>query len=363
MRTLRRYLYVQIIATSGLVLLLFLGLLFFLDVVNDLSSHVAFGTVLLRVALQLPARAYEVLPIAALTGSVYVLSGLAASSEFTVMRMSGLSPQRALRELLGLGLVFALLVLALGEFGAPAASRLAATLRARAQGGQFDTSLSSGVWLRNHDANGDQIINVGGVGAGGQLRGVRIYVLGGAAQLQREVSAARARYAGHGVWVLRDATSVQLPGPGQAAGALRPQHLARLDWPTSLTPGMLDVLLLAPLHMPIVDLWRYVQHLRANGQSVQRDEIELWRKILYPLSPIVMMLLALPFAYLHTRGGQVSWKVFGGIMLGISFLLVNTLASRIGLLASWPTWLAAALPYALYASGALGFFLWRVRYR
>ncbi len=141
MRTLRRYLYVQIAATSGLVLLLFLGLLFFLDVVNGLSGNASFGTVLLRVALQLPARAYEVLPIATLTGSVYVLAGLAASSEFTVMRMSGLSPQRALRQLLGLGVVFALLVLALGEFGAPAASRLAATLQARARGGQFDTSL------------------------------------------------------------------------------------------------------------------------------------------------------------------------------------------------------------------------------
>ena len=361
MRTLRHYLYLQIAAASALVLLLFLGLLFFLDVVNGLSDNSAFATVLLRVALELPSRAYEVLPIALLTGSVHVLARLAASSEFTVMRMSGLSPQRALRELLGLGLLGALLVFSLGEFAAPAASRMAATLQARAQGGQFGTTLRSGVWLRDRGTD-NVIINVGGVGAGGRLHDVHIYVLGSAARLQRVVSAHSASYDGGGRWALHDATSVELPAAGTSA-ALRPQHLAQLDWPTSLTPDMIDVLLLDPQHMPVLDLWRYVQHLKANGQAVQRDEIELWRKLLYPFSAIVMMLLALPFGYLHTRGGQVSWKVFGGIMLGISFVLVNPLASRIGLLASWPTWLTAALPYALYAGGALGFFLWRVRYR
>jgi len=36
-----------------------------------------------------------------------------------------------------------------------------------------------------------------------------------------------------------------------------------------------------------------------------------------------MMALALPFAYLHARAAGISLKVFGGIMLGISFVLLN----------------------------------------
>ena len=366
MRTLRRYLFLQIASASGLVLLVFLGLLFFLDVINELSNTAESGAslahTLLLVSLQLPNRAYEVLPIAALTGTVYVLASLAASSEFTVMRMSGLSPRRALLQLLGLGLAFSVLIFTLGEFVSPIAERVAATMQARSQGGHFGTNLSSGLWLRNRQGGqDDQMINIRSVTASGELRGVHIYVLGDGAQLLQTIDAVSAVYQNGGTWLLRQVTSVGLPT--QPGKALDVRHEAELPWQTSVSPSVLDVLLLSPDRMSVVDLWRYIGHLRANGQAVQRDEIALWRKLLYPLSAVVMMMLALPFAYLHGRSGQISWKVFGGIMLGISFILLNTLTSRLGLLASWPTWLAAALPYMVYAGSALGFFVWRVQFR
>ncbi len=366
MRTLRRYLFLQIAAASSLVLLVFLGLLFFLDVINELSRDNASASSLahtfMLVALLMPSRAYQILPIAVLTGTVYVLASLAASSEFTIMRMSGLSPRRILLQLLGLGLVISTLIFALGELAVPAAERVSATLQAKSEGGHFGTPLSSGLWLRNRQSGqDDQMINIRSVAASGELRDVHIYVLNGATQLVQTIAAASAVYRSSGTWLLRQVTSTHLPL--QAGDALQVRQLADLPWKTSVSPSVLNVLLLSPDHMSVVDLWRYVNHLQANGQAVQRDEIALWRKLLYPFSAVVMMLLALPFAYLHARSGQISWKVFGGIMLGISFILMNTLASRLGLLASWPTWLAAALPYMLYGGAAFGYFVWRVQYR
>lgn len=366
MRTLRRYLASQIAAASGLVLLAFLGLVFFLDVVNDLSNNGGPGTlpgIMSMVALQIPERAYEILPIAVLTGTVYVLASLAASSEFTVMRMSGLSPRLALGQLLALGLAFSCLVLALGEFAVPAASQLSATLQARQRGGEFGSRPSAGIWVRDRGSGGsDEMINIGSVTADGDLRNIHIYVLDSTAELVRVVDAGGARYAGAGDWLLHDVSMVALP-PAASPQPLRITRAPTLPWQTSVSPAVLSALLLDPDTMSGLDLWRYLEHQRANGQDVRRGEIALWRKLLYPLSALVMMMLALPFAYLHARSGQVSWKVFGGIMLGISFILVNTLASSVGLLASWPTWMTAALPYLLYGGGSLGYFLWRVRYR
>jgi lipopolysaccharide export system permease protein len=63
----------------------------------------------------------------------------------------------------------------------------------------------------------------------------------------------------------------------------------------------------------------------ANGQSSQRYEIEFWRKVFYPLSCLVMVVLALPFAYLHFRTRFISGYVFIGVMAGISFFLLNNL--------------------------------------
>jgi lipopolysaccharide export system permease protein len=76
-----------------------------------------------------------------------------------------------------------------------------------------------------------------------------------------------------------------------------------------------------------------------------------------------MVALALPFAYLHARAGGVSLKVFGGIMLGISFVLLNNVAGHIGVLGDLTPWMVSAVPGLLYLLLSLGAFAWLVRYR
>jgi lipopolysaccharide export system permease protein len=112
-----------------------------------------------------------------------------------------------------------------------------------------------------------------------------------------------------------------------------------------------------------VDLWRYSQHLSDQAQATQTHEVRFWKKALYPGACLVMMALALPFAYMHARAGSVSLKVFGGIMLGISFVLLNNLAGHIGLLRGWTPWVVAATPSLLYLLMSLAAFTWLVRYR
>ena len=115
--------------------------------------------------------------------------------------------------------------------------------------------------------------------------------------------------------------------------------------------------------MSAVDLFRYMTHLADNEQAAQRYEIQFWKKTLYPLACLVMVALALPFAYLHGRSGGISLKVFGGIMLGISFVLLNNISTHVGLLQNWIPWVAAATPSAVYLVISLLAFNWLVRHR
>ena len=78
---------------------------------------------------------------------------------------------------------------------------------------------------------------------------------------------------------------------------------------------------------------------------------------------LVMLGLALPFAYLHARAGGVPLKVFGGILLGISFVLLNNVSGHLGLLHDWTPWLAASVPSVVYLLMSLAAFSWLVRYR
>jgi lipopolysaccharide export system permease protein len=112
-----------------------------------------------------------------------------------------------------------------------------------------------------------------------------------------------------------------------------------------------------------VELWRYSAHLSGQEQASQRYEIQFWKKALYPLACLVMVALALPFAYLHARGGGISLKVFGGIMIGIGFVLLNNLAGHVGLLRGWSPWVAASAPSGLFLLLSLAAFAWLVRFR
>ena len=100
--------------------------------------------------------------------------------------------------------------------------------------------------------------------------------------------------------------------------------------------------------MSTLELLRYIGHLADNEQAAQGQKIQFWNRALYPFACLVMMGLALPFAYLSARSGGVSLKVFGGIMLGISFVLINNVSRHLGLLGNWTPWLVAATPSALY---------------
>ena len=96
------------------------------------------------------------------------------------------------------------------------------------------------------------------------------------------------------------------------------------------------------------------------NQTAQRYEIEFWRKVFYPLSCLVMVVLALPFAYLHFRSGSITGYVFGGVLIGISFFLLNNVFGYIGNLNQWQPWLAAASPSLIYSVFSLGAFGWLV---
>ena len=121
--------------------------------------------------------------------------------------------------------------------------------------------------------------------------------------------------------------------------------------------------MLVPERMSAWSLAQYAQHLRENRQRADRYEIALWKKLVYPFAVIVMMALALPFAYLQVRAGGIGYKVFAGIMLGVAFHFLNSLFSHLGLLNTWPPWLAAIVPSAIATVLAVGMLAWVDRAR
>jgi lipopolysaccharide export system permease protein len=372
MKTVRRLLYRDIIASVTFVALAFLALFFFIDFVDALeklgSGGRMIGQVALAAALELPGHFYELFPIAVLIGSIYSLARLAQTSEFTILRTSGLGPARALGLLAVLGVAFGALTFFVGDVVAPITERQRVLLDAKVSG---PLRLGgAGAWMkeRRTTPEGERNVSVyvGAAEGGALLSDVLAFEFDADGRLLTRIGARQARVEGEGRWTLVDAIVTRWPqGPGAADQPTRivEEAHATLRWPTSLGPDLVAAAVLPLGTMTTTELWRYTAHLSDQEQAAQRHEIRFWRKAFYPFACLVMVALALPFAYLHARSGSLSLKVFGGIMLGISFVLLNNLAGHIGMLRDWTPWMAAAAPGLLYLLLSMGAFAWLVRYR
>jgi len=366
MRTIRHLIYSEILRAVGFVTLAFLLLFFFFDIVDELgevSAAAAQGYTLsyalLYVALQAPKHLYELLPIAVLIGTIYVMARLAESSEYTILRTTGLGPYRALRTLLLLGMGFVMLTFVFGDYVAPAANRAAQTLQARFLG---DITVGrTGAWMKDRQETRNYSVNVGALGSDGTMNQVRIFEIDNAdGRLLSTTKAAKAFFDGGDGWQLQE---VERRGFEHATGdepRVVVQQLLTWHWPTSISLDMVAASLLSPDRMQTVDLFQYISHLKDNGQSAQRYEIEFWRKVFYPLSCLVMMVLALPFAYLHFRTGNIAGYVFLGVLVGISFFLLNNVFGHIGNLRNWVPWIASAAPGIIYSVLSLAALGWLV---
>ena len=351
--TIERYLARQIYGAVGFVLLGFLALFAFFDLIAELrdlgNGNYQLRQVFSVVALWIPGHAYELFPVAVLIGTLYVLAHLSSNSEYTVMRAAGLSPLRAGAVLAKVGLAFVVATFAIGEWIAPFSEEAAQRVRMEAVQSLIGGDLSSGLWFKDERS----FINVREAREANVLVGVRIYEFDSAYRLRQVTEAARGEYAGAGRWRLLN-VSQTLFGPGGPTVA----RSSEADWRSAVSPDLLNVLIVAPERMSAWKLYKYLQHLAGNRQKTERYEIALWKKLFYPLATLVMMALALPFAYMHARSGMVGIKVFLGILLGIFFHMLNSLFSHIGLLKEWPPVAAAVVPSVLFLATAILMMLW-----
>lgn len=372
MKTLRTLIYRDTISAIGFVALAFLAMFFFFDLLDEMGDvGRKFGDVtytvwhaLLAVTFGLPKHLYELLPIAVLIGSIFVMARFAQSSEFTIMRTSGLGPWMALRTMLVLGAGFVVLTVAVGDYIAPAAERWALVAKAKYLG-QTSTTGSTGAWLKEKTKDGTLAVNVRAVRADGALTGIRVFEFDRQGRMTLQLHADQGQVQEEADnWLLENARLTRLSyassGASDSAAAVTKDSHAQLNWPTSITSEMLIAAVHKPDRMPTLELFQFIQHLKTNDQSAQKYEIEFWRKVFYPLSCLVMVVLALPFAYLHFRSGGIAGYVFGGVMAGISFFLLNNVFGYAGNLQNWSPMLTAAAPGLIYSLLSLGAFAWLV---
>ena len=361
MKVLTRHVAKEVLIATLFVLVALVALIAFFDLVSqarNIGNRYSISMALFLTMLKLPSRLYEVMPIAALLGAVYTMSRLAANSEFTIMRVAGLSPFRLAGMMTVPALILIAMTYCLGEWLTPAADMM----RNDMDNILFNRKLSargysSGVWVKDNvkeQQNAGQatvrFVNVHNLIAGEHSRtgAWRVFEFDKDGSLIRVLHAPEANYISGRGWHLKDAKVETLPKITHDETPMVEKSSARKDvdlmLPSEMRPEILGVLTIKPERMGISDLWQYIAHLKETKQTSDRYQVALWSKVFYPLAIFVMLAVAMPLAYLNTRSGGVSIKIFAGLMIGISFYALNNIFSFLGVLNTWHPMVVAVVP-------------------
>lgn len=342
-RHIGRAILVSTLLVFGVLISLF-TLLTFVEAVGDMGRG-QFGLVevLKYVALSLPRDAYELFPMTALLGATLGLSTLAVGSELIVMRAAGVSLLRIVGSVMKVGVLLIAIAAVVGEVVAPITEDMAQRGRAAAQQRSVVQRSDYGLWLRD----GRVFLHAGEVLPDLSLLRVTLYEFDENTRLRSQTYAHSARYE-QPYWRLSDVRQSRIEDNRVQSRTLASEQLSSV-----LTPQFLAVFAVKPEGLSAWHLFRYIEHLERNKQDTSRYRLALWHKIMLPLSTGVMVVLAIPFVFGQLRSGGLGARLLVGIVLGLTFYLMNRAFGYFGLLYGLPPILGALLPPALFFALAL----------
>jgi len=351
MNILDRYL-IRVVVIGGLasaaafaLLILVFG---FIDEVGKVSAHYSIWQAIGFVLMTTPGYLYDFYPVAVLVGGLLGLGAMAAHSELTVMRASGMSLLRLARPVLAGGLILALLGMLMGETIGAWGQERANQMRAEAQRSGVSVNLKSGLWLR--DSN--RFINVRQALVGGRLNQVRIFETNAQGVPVREVYANHARSEEGDRWTLYDVRSSTLE-----QGRVVVAHHPKLEHVRLFSRKVLGIAVLKPRHMNMFQLWSYISHLQSNHLDATSYQVAFWGRVFAPISVLVMLLVTLPFVFANQRGGGAGRWLFIAMVLGVFYLTLVRIVTAMAPVYGVPPLLSAMGPPLLFA--AIG--IWALR--
>jgi lipopolysaccharide export system permease protein len=290
-------------------------------------------------ALKLPHTAQEVLPFAVLFGTMLAFWRLTRNHELVVARAAGVSVWQFLTPAALVALLVG--VIAVTVFN-PAASLMAAAyeklenrlLRQRSD----QPSLSdSGLWLRQSDQAGNQIIIHGLKLAPGELvlDTVTLLFFNDLTRFTSRVDGRTARLE-QGDWLIEDGIRWVPNEP--------PEPFTEFRLPTSLTPRKIEESFASPETMSFWDLPGFISLLEQSGFPAQRHRLHFNVLLARPFLLCAMVLVAATFSLRMQRRGGATLMIVCGVVSGFLLYFLSDIVFAFGLSAKVPVTLAAWAP-------------------
>ena len=340
MRLIDRYVSRSVLSATAVVMFVVLSLdvvFGFIAETEDLKNDYGIIDAATYIALTMPRRIYDYLPLGAFMGCLIGLGALAKNSELTVVRAAGVSLARIVWASMKPVIFVVILGGLLGEYIAPTTEKIAQSAKALKQGAQSNIVYGEGLWHKE----GSSFIHVNAVEPNGALHGISINYYGENRQLVKSLFAARALYH-EGGWSLINVKISEFSG-----GRVEAAQSELMPWQTELTPSLLSILIVKPDNLSLSGLYRYSAYLAEQGLDGGVYVLSFWKKALQPITTISLVLIAISFVFGPLRSVAMGTRVFVGLVVGLSFKYMQDLLGPSSMVFGFEPVIASLVPIAI----------------
>ena len=316
----------QLLKSSLLVLAAFLGIVVFMDFVHELSKisdEYTIETALHETLYSVATHLYELLPAVVMTGALLSFGTLAQQSELLAAQATGYSRTRIIISAVITGIIFIIILFVIGDLLVPKSenARLASRME---QSGFQKTEFD--IWARD----GQNFIHALRMDKNNIYRDISIY------EYDKE---------GNLMFIMQ-ADSMKVEKRQIHLNQVKVTELTGNDIHTSFeshriimrTTGIESEILqaISPQRLSFLQLSDYINFLKKSKLRADLHELALWKRVVQPFSVIVMLLIAMPFVFSPIRSPSAGKRLFLGIMVGLSYIIIDNGFSSWVIISGWP---------------------------
>ncbi len=270
---LSQYMMRTILTTTALVLVVLLalaGLFEFIAELDDTRGDYQTPQVILYALLRLPNLAFEMLPVAALIGSLLGLGALAGHSEIIVMRSAGMSVTRMSRMVAATGLVMLVITGLIGEFIGPPLDLYARDMRMEARMQKDDAKLGNETWVKD----GPVYLHLERISSEFEFGSIYLFRFDDDNELASIAHAENSGIDENDNWILENLRETRFQDDG-----VQVVQSSRAVESFEVNAELLGSALAKPLSLSARGLLVYIDYLKRNSLDASQYESELWYRV------------------------------------------------------------------------------------
>ncbi len=350
--------------TSFCALLLVIGTLFG-KLQDILANNAPLDKVLLFFLYSLPFKLIQIMPIVATLAVLFALGGLARNNEILALLTNGVHSLRIAAPIAASGGIIVAGVFFLSEFVVPQLEEKARYIELRYIEAKSESKLvtrrdifARGVGnrfylMRMYDSREGRMYSPQIVDLTEDYSTLRQRI-----DAKEAVLVAERRAELRSQWKLDSPRiwSFDEKGNLQTFQQFQGPHTAYLEPDLSVILGQRK----KPDEMNFFELWRHIQILAQRQQPVFSYYTDLYRKLTFPFSILLAMMIGFSYA-VRTRAGNATSAIGYGIAWAIGLYAVMAFFTALGRAGALAPVLAAAMPLVIF--GIIGAFYVRKSYR